>query len=382
MNSSSALAGSSRSRVRLLDPGHSYRAFQDEYDAAYRRVMESGQYILGPELEAFEAEFAAYCGARCSVGVASGLDALMLILRAYGIGPGDEVIVPAHTFIATWHAVTHAGAIPVPVDVLENTFNIDPDRIDRAVTSRTRAIIAVHLYGQPAMMSEIRGCAARHELRLIEDAAQAHGAEYRGSRAGALADASGFSFYPAKNLGAFGDGGAVVTDDPSLADRVRRLRNYGASGKYDHDLRGFNSRLDPLQAAFLRTGLKHLDGANARRAEIARAYFQGLPGVPGCGLPAVAAETRPAWHLFVIRHPDRDRLRKSLESSGIETLIHYPVPPHLSPAYAGLGFKSGDFPVAERLAASVLSIPMGPHLDDPSVERVIQTIDACGRRGE
>jgi dTDP-4-amino-4,6-dideoxygalactose transaminase len=373
-NSSYKPAKHDQDPVPFLDVSACYRELKNDYDAAYRRVMESGRYILGQEVEAFEAEFAATCGARHCAGVGNGLEALFLILRAYGIGPGDEVLVPAFTFIATWLAVTHAGARPVPIEPQESTFNLDPARLAAAVTPRTRAIIAVHLYGQPAHMDAIREVASRHGLLVIEDAAQAHGAQYQGHPAGSLADAAAFSFYPSKNLGAFGDGGAVVTDDQGLIDRIRRLRNYGALEKYDHDVCGYNSRLDPLQAAFLRVGLRNFQAWNARRARVAQAYLQGLAGATHCVLPQVPAWANPCWHLFVIRHPERDRLRNALRSAGIETLVHYPVPPHLSGCYAGAGWKQQDFPVTERLADTVLSLPIGPHLDLTSTERVIEAV--------
>ena len=289
--------------VPFLDVSQTYRELKPELDAAYERVMSSGRYVLGEELEAFETEFASFCGAGYCAGVANGLEALVLILRAYGIGAGDEVLVPANTFIATWLAVTQAGAVPVPVEPLENTFNIDPGKISAAVTARTRAVIAVHLYGQPAAMDAIAEVARRHGLRVIEDAAQAHGARSNGRNAGSLGDAAAFSFYPAKNLGAFGDAGAVVSDDADLIARVRRLGNYGSSVKYDHDVAGFNSRLDPLQAAFLRVRLKYLAAWNSRRANIAEAYFRGLAASTSCTLPTVQPSQEPSWHLFVIRHP-------------------------------------------------------------------------------
>jgi dTDP-4-amino-4,6-dideoxygalactose transaminase len=371
-----------RPRVPFVDLAAGYREVQAELDSAYHRVAASGWYVLGEELEAFETEFAAYCGVSGCVGVGNGFDALFLILRAYGIGPGDEVLVPASTFIATWLAVEHTGARPVPVEIREDTFNLDPDRIEAAVTSRTKAIVAVHLYGQPADMDAVREVGVRHGLRLIEDAAQAHGAGYKGLRAGALSDAAAFSFYPVKNLGALGDGGAVVSSDPQLMKTVRRLRNYGALGKFDHEIAGFNSRLDPLQAAFLRVRLRHLERGNQRRRAVAEQYLEKLSAVPRCTLPAVPAWADPAWHLFVIRHPQRDRLRRYLESQGMETLIHYPRPPHLSPAFAELGFKRGDFPISERLAGAVLSLPIHPHLGPENVERVAQSVLDFEARGD
>ena len=373
-HSSSRLGEPSRAPVPLLDAGARYWELKDEYDAAYRRVMESGRYVLGQELEAFEAEFATFCGASYAVGVANGLEALSLILRAMGIGAGDEVLAPANTFIATWLAVSHTGARPVPVEPVPETFNLDPDRIDRAVTERTRAVIVVHLYGQPAMMDAIAEVAARRGLRLIEDAAQAHGARYKGRPVGALADAGAFSFYPAKNLGAFGDGGAVVSNDRKLIERVRLLRNYGSKEKYRHELCGFNSRLDPLQAAFLRVELAHLEEWNSRRADVAQAYLRGLAGIGRWTLPAVPPWAGPVWHLFVIRHPDRDRLRARLASMRIETGLHYPAPPHLSKAYADLGMRRGDLPITELMADTVLSLPIGPHLGIGAAEQVIRAM--------
>jgi len=337
--------------------------------------MESGWFILGPEVEKFETEFAAACGASYCIGTGNGLEALFLILRAYGLGAGDEVIVPAYTFIATWLAVSHTGARPVGVEPGECGFQMDPARVPAAITSRTRAILAVHLYGEPSNMDALREIARRNNLRIIEDAAQAHGAKWRGKATGALGDAAAFSFYPAKNLGAFGDGGAVVTDDEQLANAVRRLRNYGGMGKYDHDVCGYNSRLDSLQAALLRVRLPHLETWNARRAALARTYLRGLAGTE-CALPVVPEGADPCWHLFVIRHPDREPLRLFLQARGIETSIHYPVPPHLSGAYAALGYGRGDFPLAERLAETVLSLPMGPHVDDAGAGRVIDAVRA------
>lgn len=371
---SSRAEGDSYPEIPLLDVGESYRELKEEYDAAYHRVMESGLYILGEEVEAFEAEWAAACGAQHCVGVGNGLDALFLILRGYGIGPGDEVVVPANTFIATWLSVSHTGARPVPVEPDPATFNLDPDRVGAALSDRTRAIVAVHLYGQPARMDEILDIASRHGLPVIEDAAQAHGAEWKGQRAGGLADTAAFSFYPTKNLGAFGDGGAVVSHDRELVERVRMLRNYGCRSKYDNEVRGYNSRLDPLQAAFLRVRLRHLDVWNARRGETVRAYREGLAGIEECLLPSVLLDAKSAWHLFVIRHARRDGLRAHLARLRIGTGIHYPLPPHLSPAYADHGYRRGDLPITEELADTVLSLPLNPHLNAPAVDRVIDGV--------
>src|SRR5882762_609929 len=318
--------------VPFLDLKAEYAELKSDLDAAIQRVLASGWYILGAELEAFEKAFAAYCAVSHCVGVGNGLDALHLILRALEIGFGDEVIVPANTYIATWLAVSYSGATPVPVEPEERTYNIDPSRIEEAITSKTKAIIAVHLYGQPADMDAINEIAARHGLKVIEDAAQAHGARYKGRRAGSLADAAGFSFYPSKNLGALGDGGAVTTDDDALADRVRVLRNYGSRQKYRNETKGYNSRLDELQAALLREKLRLLDQWNERRRSIARRYLEGLAGLP-LVLPHVPPGCEPIWHVFVVRSARREWLASTLEAAGIGTLVHYPIPPHLQPAY-------------------------------------------------
>lgn len=360
--------------IPFLDLKTPYLELKDELDAAYRRVMESGWYILGKEVEAFEAEFAAYCGTQHCIGVANGLDALGLIIRAYGIGPGDEVIVPANTYIATWLAVTHSGARPIPVEPDETTCNIDPELIERAITARTRAILAVHLYGQPADMDPINALAGKHGLNVIEDCAQAHGACYRGRRAGGLSNAAGFSFYPGKNLGAFGDGGAVTTDDPALAERIRVLRNYGSHVKYHNKVVGFNSRLDELQAAILRVKLRTLNKWNERRRQVARRYLQAFSHHKQLVLPFVPDWAEPVWHLFIIRHRQRDALQETLAAAGIGTMIHYPIPPHRQPAYADLLLREGDFPISERLAKEVLSLPMGPHLTENDLQTVIAKV--------
>lgn len=350
-----------------------YHELEDALDEAYRRVMASGRYILGGELQAFESEFAAYCGVKHCIGTGNGLDALHLILRAMEIGPGDEVIVPANTFIATWLAVSYAGAVPVPVEPLESTYNMDPARIEEAITPRTRAVIAVHLYGQPADMDPIREIARAHNLRVIEDAAQAHGARYKGRRTGSLGDAAGFSFYPGKNLGAFGDGGAVTTNCDSLAERVRLLRNYGSSVKYLNEDKGFNSRLDELQAAFLRVKLTRLDAWNDRRRLVAARYAERLATLPGIVLPHVPHWAEPVWHLFVIRTKHRDVLQRRLAERGIETLIHYPIPPHKQGAYREMPGRS--YPVTERIHAEVLSLPMGPAMTDDDISCVASALE-------
>ncbi|MBE2212921.1 MAG: DegT/DnrJ/EryC1/StrS family aminotransferase [Opitutaceae bacterium] len=360
--------------VPFLDLQAPYNELKSEIDAAHARCMASGWYIMGAECAAFEQEFAAYCGTRHCVGVGNGLEALHLILRAYGIGSGDEVIVPSNTYIATWLAVSYAGASPVPVEPDPVTFNLDPTRIEAAITPRTKAIMPVHLYGQPADMDAINAIARRHGLKVVEDNAQAQGARYKGRRTGALGDAAGISFYPGKNLGAFGDGGAVTTDDPEIAERVRILRNYGSRKKYFNEVMGYNSRLDELQAAFLRVKLTRLDEWNARRTKIAQAYVEALAGVAGLEMPRQAEGCEHVWHLFVVRHASRDKLQAHLTEAGVGTLIHYPVPPHLSGAYSELGLRPGAYPIAESLADSVLSLPMGPHMTQAQAEVVIEAV--------
>ena len=364
-------------KVPFLDLVGPYEELKAELDEAYFRCMRSAWYILGREVEAFEHEFAAYCGVQHCVGVGNGLEALHLILRGYGIGAGDEVIVPSNTYIATWLAVSYAGARPVPVEPNPETFNIDPARIEAAITARTKAIMPVHLYGQPADMEPIMSIARERGLKVIEDNAQAQGARYKGRRTGSLGDAAGHSYYPGKNLGALGDAGAVTTNDAALADRVRTLRNYGSKKKYYNECKGFNSRLDELQAAFLRVKLKKLDEWNERRQAVAARYRAGFDGSSGLTLPLVPVWAEPVWHLFVVRHPNRDGLQQGLTEAGIGTLIHYPVPPHLSGAYADGKWASGAFPVAETLANTVLSLPMGPHLREDQASLVVgKTIEA------
>jgi dTDP-4-amino-4,6-dideoxygalactose transaminase len=357
--------------VPFLDLVGAHAELRDELDAAALRVLSSGRLLLGPETEAFEAEFAAYCGASHCIGVGNGLDALHLILRAYSIGPGDEVIVPSNTFIATWLAVTYAGATPIPVEPIEGTCNLDPARVEAAITPRTRAVIAVHLYGQCADMTALSGVCRRHGLRLIEDAAQAQGARWAGTRAGALGDAAAFSFYPGKNLGAFGDGGAVVTSDAALAASVRMLGNYGSKKKYEHTVAGFNSRLDEVQAALLRVKLRVLDEWNERRRVIAAHYLDALAPT-SLDLPHVAAEAEPVWHLFVVRSRVRDALQAFLAERGVQTLIHYPVAPHRQEAYRDLRLAAGTFPISERIHEEVLSLPIGPHLGAAQVQAVVR----------
>lgn len=364
--------------IPFLDFAAMHAALRPELDAAYHRVVDSNHLILGAEVEQFEQEFAAYCEAEHAIGVGNGLDALFLILKAMDIGPGDEVIVPSNTYIATWLAVSYTGATPVPVEPDSATYNLDPDLIEAAITPRTRAIMPVHLYGQPADMDPIMAIARRHHLKVIEDAAQAHGARYRGRRVGTLGDAAGFSFYPGKNLGALGDGGAIVTNDAELARRLRMLRNYGSSVKYHNEYKGYNTRLDELQAAFLRAKLKGLDEGNARRRAIATRYLAGLAD-SGLGLPFVPEWAEPVWHLFVVRSVERQHVQDALAGRDIGTMIHYPIPPHRQPAYAELALAEGSLPVAEAIHREVLSLPIFPQLQDEQVDRVcLACSDAIG----
>lgn len=347
-----------------------------ELENAFRKVLISGRYVLGEEVELFEAEFSQYCQAQHTIGVANGLDAIFLILKAYGIGFGDEVIVPSNTYIATWLAASHCGAVPIPVEPDEQTYNIDPLKIEAAITSRTKAIIAVHLYGQAADMDAINEIAHRHGLKVIEDAAQAHGSLYKGRRVGSLGDAAAFSFYPGKNLGGIGDGGAVTTNDSSLADIIRVYRNYGSSVKYQNDVLGYNSRLDELQAALLRVKLRMLDTTNAKRVKIAEFYLDQLKDIAGIVLPFVPDWANPVWHLFVIRHCARDILAKKLADVGIGTMVHYPIPPHKQLAYKDLYTVPNSFPIAEAIHNEVLSLPMGPTLTLAQASEVVFAIKA------
>lgn len=359
--------------IPFLDLGAAYRELKSDIDAAVQRVLASGWYILGPEVEAFEAEWAHYCGAAHAVGLANGLDALILALRALDVGAGDEVIVPSNTYIATWLAVTTVGARPVPVEPDPATHNIDPARIEAALTPATRAILPVHLYGQPANLDPILALARARGLAVVEDAAQAHGARYRGRRIGAHGDVVCWSFYPGKNLGALGDAGAVTTDRADLADRIRVLRNYGSRVKYVNEAQGVNSRLDPVQAAVLRVKLGYLDAWTARRRAIAAAYGEEL-GDSGLILPVTPEGIDPAWHLYVVRSADRDGLQQRLTAAGIGTLIHYPIPPHMQGAYAGLALQPEALPLARQLADEVISLPMGPHLAMSSAREVAVAI--------
>lgn len=347
-----------------------YTDIKDEIDEGILSVMNSGQYILGAEVEKFEQAYSRYTESTYCVGVANGLDALHLSLRSLDIGPGDEVIVPANTFIATWLAVSHVGATPIPVEPDILNYNIDPKKIERVITKRTKAIIVVHLYGQPADIDSILNIAKEYKLKIIEDAAQAHGAAYKNKRIGSHADAVCWSFYPGKNLGAHGDAGAITTDCPEIYNRLMMLRNYGSKERYIHDVIGFNSRLDPIQALILSIKLKYLDKMNAKRSKIAMQYIEGLSSQP-CILPIEVEDSKRVWHLFVIRHTDRKSLQQELRVRGVSTLIHYPVPPHLQKAYSNLEIKKGGLPITERIHDEVLSLPMDPFLSDEGVNYVI-----------
>lgn len=360
--------------MKFFDLGLDDAGLRDELGQAFNRVLDSGWMILGPELEAFEREFAQTCGVAHAVGVGNGYDALVLCLRAAGIKAGDEVVVPAHTFAATWLAVVAVGARPVPVEVDEATYTITADGVASALSDRTAAIIPVSLYGHPVDMDPLRELAERKGLFLLEDAAQSHGATYKGRTTGSLAHATAFSFYPTKNLGALGDGGAITTDDDALAERLRKLRNYGSAKKYAHEMAGVNSRLDEMQAAFLRVFLARLADANDRRRAIAARYGEALRGLPGLKLPAEANWGRHVYHLYVVRSADRDGLQTRLREAGVDSLIHYPIPCHLQPAFADLGFRAGDFPLAERLAGEVLSLPLWPGMGLEAAATVAEAV--------
>ena len=360
-------------KVPFLDLQAGYIELQAEIDAAIKRVLESGWYILGEEVDAFEREYANYCEAEYCIGLANGLDALHLALLALDVGPGDEVIVPSNTFIATWLAVSQCGAIPIPVEPNEATYNISPALIEAAITPRTKVILPVHLYGQPADMGPILVIARKHGLHVLEDGAQAHGARYKGKRMGAHGDVVAWSFYPGKNLGAYGDGGAITTDNPEIADRIRVLRNYGSRVKYVNEVRGFNSRLDALQAAVLRVKLQHLDRWNDARSAIAVSYLTGLADI-GVTLPVVPDWAEPVWHLFVLRSANRNELQQKLHGAGIGTMIHYPIPPHLSSAYKDLRIGDQSCAMAAVLSNEVLSIPISPHLQAQDVADIVRLL--------
>jgi dTDP-4-amino-4,6-dideoxygalactose transaminase len=359
--------------IPFLQLGDAVSELRPQIDAAIKRVLDSGWYLLGPELEAMEQEWADWCGASHAVGVSNGLDAMHLILRAWEIGSGDEVIVPSNTYIASWLGVSMAGATPVPVEPEWDTCCIDPRQIEAAITPRTKAIMPVHLYGHACDMNAIMSIARKHGLKVIEDAAQAHGAEVAGKRVGSHGDAIAWSFYPSKNLGALGDAGAVTTNDLETAAKLKMLRNYGSAVRYVNEVPGYNNRLEEIHAAVLREKIKVLAAWNERREALAQRYQQAFAET-GLTLPVVRPGTRHAWHLYTIRHPRRDAIRAHLEQAGIGTLIHYPIPPHRQKAYESLGLFHHSFPIAERIHAETLSLPLGPHLSVDSQECVIAAV--------
>jgi dTDP-4-amino-4,6-dideoxygalactose transaminase len=361
-----------QSQVPFVDLGAQYRTISAEITEAVSRVFGQSDFILGREVSLFEEEFASFCQAKWAVGVDSGTSALELALRAYEIGSGDEVITAANSFIASALAISHAGATPVLADIDPDTFTIDVAAIEKAVTPRTKAIIPVHLYGHPADMDPILQLAQRHGLVVIEDACQAHGARYKGKRTGSLGHAAAFSFYPGKNLGAYGDGGAVVTSDHAVAKRLEMLRNYGQKEKYQHMFRGYNRRLDTLQAAVLRIKLKHLEEWNEARRQHAKTYCRLLTQT-GIAVPHASAASQSVWHLYVIRLDQRDAVKEHLAACGISAGIHYPIPIHLQPAYRDLGYQPGDFPVTEEYARQILSLPMYAELTPEILCRVAET---------
>ena len=376
-------------KIPFYDIGNSYRELKLEIDSAVARVLNSGWYIVGKEVSSFEKDFAKYIGTKYCVGTSNGLDALFLVLKAWGIGAGDEVIVPSNTYIATWLAVSYAGAIPIPVEPDIRTFNIDPDLIKEKITKRTKAIIPVHLYGMPADMDPIMNLAERYNLKVLEDSAQAHGAVYGNKKCGSLGTASAFSFYPGKNLGAFGDGGAITTDDPVLAEKVRCLSNYGSKIKYYNEYQGYNCRLDEIQAAILRVKLTYLDEWNRKRHLVAKEYYkidnpkinlpyqelqrENLREDKICFVqPYSGIKSIPCWHQYVIMREKRNDLQKYLNSSGIETMIHYPIPPHKQKAYKEINNLS--FPIAEQIAEKCLSLPMNPFISQEQISKIRHAI--------
>ena len=363
-----------RTIIPMVDLRAQYDAIREEIQAALREVLDSQQFILGPQVQALEDEIARYCGAKFAVGLASGADALILALRAAGIAPGDEVLVPSFTYIATADSVSHLGARPVFVDIQPDTFTLDPAKLESKITSRTRAIVPVHLYGQPADLDPILQIARKHKLKVIEDNAQAIGATYKGKKTGSLGDLGCLSFYPTKNLGGYGDGGMVLTDSEELSKRLRSLRSHGESRKYFSEEQGWNSRLDEMQAAILRVKLRHLDAWNAARRANAARYDALLAGVPGLATPRVTPGAEHVFHQYTIRVPRRDSVQKALAEQGITTTVYYPTPVHLQPIYSSLGYHEGDLPASERACREVLSLPMYAELSRAQIERVAAAI--------
>ena len=366
-----------RQPVPLVDLGLQHQAIADEIASPLAELMATGSFVGGPHVGEFEGAFAAFCGARECVGVGNGTDAIELALRAGGIEPDDEVIVPVNTFAATAEAVVRAGAKPVLVDVDPEHLLIDPEAVADAVGPRTRAVVPVHLFGQMAPMEPLRALAQEHDLLLVEDAAQAQGASQHGQAIGSRSRAAATSFYPGKNLGAYGDGGAVLTDDTQLAARVRRIANHGSVVKYRHDEQGFNSRLDAIQAVVLRAKLAHLPAWNAHRRRAAQLYWELLCGLDVVGLPSVASGNEHVWHLFVVRVPERDRVAKRLQTAGIGVGVHYPIPLHLQPAFAHLGHLPGEFPVGEKAALEILSLPIYPGISLEQQQTVVGALAAA-----
>lgn len=365
-------------KVPFLDVGATYKEFRKEIDAAVRQVLNGGWYILGKNVELFEKEFAEYCGTKYCIGVANGMDALELVLRAYGIGAGDEVIAPANTYIATALVINHVGATPILVEPDIRSYNIDSVKIESAITKKTKAIIAVHLYGQCANIKEIKPICKKYQLKLIEDAAQAQGAEHLGEKAGALGDTAGFSFYPGKNLGAYGDAGAVTTNDSNVAEYIRIARNYGSKVKYHNLLKGFNSRLDEIQAAILRVKLKYLDQWNDRRSKIANCYLKYLNPSKNNNfiLPEVLPGNKHVWHVYAVRTKKRDQLIAYLNKKGVGTLIHYPLPYYQQPAYKELNKFKNQFPLSNQIAKEIVSLPIGPHLQEKEMRYVVNMVNS------
>lgn len=360
-------------RVPFLDLRSTYTELKSEILQSVSSVLDSGHYILGPQCSSFEAEFSKYCGVQCCSGISNGLEAIHLLLRALNIKPGDEVIVPSNTFIATWLAASYVGATLVPVEPKASTYNLDPNLLEAAITKKTRAIIAVHLYGQCAEMTAINQIAAQYDIAVIEDAAQAQGATFNEKKAGNLGLAAAFSFYPGKNLGAFGDAGAVTTNNEDLLRKLNTLRNYGSEKKYVHSEIGFNARLDEMQAAILRVKLTKLDEWNERRKQIAARYLDELSSNEALTLPVVAAGVKPVWHLFVVRVKNREKFQRHLDNKGVSTLIHYPTPPHWQRAYKNsLNVRGEHFPISEMIHNEVVSLPIGPHMSESQVSQVIE----------
>ena len=361
--------------IPFLDLKNINLRFKNEFFDIFEKFLISGKYILSDETSMFEREFANYCGTNYCVGVGNGLDGLTLVLKAWNIGPGDEVIVPSNTYIATWLAASNVGATIIPVEPNLKYYNIDPNKIEQAITKKTKAIIVVHLYGQTVDIDPINAIAKKYNLKVLEDAAQSHGATYKNLKAGSLGHAASFSFYPGKNLGALGDAGAVTTNDKLLADKISTLRNYGSKKKYHNEIRGYNSRIDELQSAILRIKLLKLDEDNKKRNLVAQRYYEGLKDLDNLILPKVGSYNSHVWHLYVVRNKKRDSLKKKLMEAGIDTLIHYPIPPHLQPAYSDLNILKGSFPISEKIHDEVLSLPIGQTITFNEVDKVISEIN-------